>query len=51
VVNKQKILLFLQHQIQVVDPAERDMFVVQQQIMQNLVMALDCQAHFLEKES
>jgi len=47
VVDKQKIFLSLQHQIQVVDPAEMDILLVQQlQAMQNLNMALDYQALF-----
>jgi len=47
VVDKQKILISLQHQIQVVDPAEIDILLVQQQqAMQNLDMIQDCQALF-----
>jgi len=43
VVDKQKILLSLQHQIQKVDPVEIEMLLVQQQqAMQNLDMALEC---------
>jgi len=43
VVDKKKILLFLQNQIHVAYPAEMDMLLVQQQqAMQNLDMALDC---------
>jgi len=51
VVDKQKILLSLQHQIQVADSAEMDMLLVQQQqAMQNLDMTLDCQALFWKEK-
>jgi len=47
IIDKQKTLLSIQHQIQVVDLAEIDMLLgQQQQAMQNLDMALDYQALF-----
>jgi len=50
-VDKQKFLFFSQHQIQVVDPAEMAMLLVQQkQVMQNLDMAMDCQALFWKEK-
>jgi len=52
VVDKQKILLALQHQIQVADLVEMDMLLVQQQqAMQNLDMALYCQALFWKEKA
>jgi len=52
VVDKQKILLSLQHQIQVANPVEMDMLLVQQQqAMQNPDMTLDCQVFFRKEKA